>query len=109
MSRCAWHRQSFEEVHIMIRNVIGGRRYVAAALVICLGASAVPVACRAAEPAPPSEVIRYDERQLYRHEGVAALYGRLHAAAERVCAMAEPDWHFRQFTTSWCVAEATRR
>ena len=95
---------------MMNGNAIGRRTYrVSAAVTVCLCASVMSAACRAAGSAPPAEVVRYDARQLYRHEGVAALYVRLRLAAERVCASAEPDWHFRQLTTSWCVAEATRR
>jgi UrcA family protein len=58
---------------------------------------------------PPSVTVRYHDLNLSSPEGVASLYGRIHAAALDVCKQEEgPQLVSRVLWTGWneCVAHA---
>src|SRR5579859_2658370 len=58
---------------------------------------------------PPSVVVRYHDLNLSSQEGVANLYGRIHAAAVVVCRSVEgPQLVSRVFWTEWnaCINHA---
>jgi UrcA family protein len=80
-------------------------KVAAAALYLC---ASVLTAASHADTIPARELVKYDDLRLDHKEDVAALYGRLRAAANRVCLSGEVGW-IRQYTASWCVSDTTSR
>jgi UrcA family protein len=80
-------------------------KLAAVAFYLC---TSVLTATSHADTIPPRELVKYDDLRLDHPEDVVALYGRLRAAADRVCLSGESDW-IRQYAASWCVSETIRR
>jgi UrcA family protein len=65
----------------------------------------------AAEPEtpPPQQVVRIGDLNLHDSRGVAAAYGRLVWAAERVCPFADSSDHWLRVSAAPCVIQAVSR
>ena len=63
---------------------IATRRLVAGALAIAAAAGFAGI-CSAADPAPLQALVKYGDLNVSSTAGAAALYVRIHAAAEQVC------------------------
>ena len=73
---------------------------------------AEPAVAAAGADAPPSVTVRYRDLNLENQEGVANLYGRIHAAAVVVCRDVEgPQLVNRLFWTQWnaCMTHAVAK
>jgi UrcA family protein len=61
------------------------------------------------EPSPPQQVVRIGDLNLLDSRGVAAAYGRLLWAAERVCPFAESSDYWLRLSAAPCVIQAVSR
>lgn len=94
-----------------IRVIRRRPRKIAAGLLAAHGSIAAVAAGFAAEiePAPPREVVRIADLNLHDPRGVAAAYGRLLWAAQRVCTGADSaDYWVRESATP-CLIQAVSR
>jgi len=72
----------------------------AAALVAC------PAQAAEIADTPPTEVVKFADLNISSHAGAAALYRRIHNAAERVCGSVDPRELARAAVVKACVDHA---
>jgi UrcA family protein len=98
---------------VMMTQTRARARFAVAAVAGCLFAAAVGVAGAAPSDSPPTVRVSYGDLDLTTAQGVHALYGRIVAAAEQVCPVAQ----MQNLTLYWksracqkrAIAEAVER